>query len=140
LETLSPQQCLELLAQSNVGRLVYEDQQGPVAEPVNYVIAHDSIIFRAEGGRKREAMTQSRLAFEVDCIDDNWKSGWSVLARGEGCEVPLDEVPQLLHELREQRVGPPKPWASGIHKVWLRFTIDSLSGRRLGSEAAPLVF
>ena len=37
-------------------------------------------------------------------------------------------------------VDPPLPWASGIHKVWLRITISSLSGRRLGRETSPLGF
>jgi uncharacterized protein len=140
LEKLSRRECLELLRQQSVGRLVYHDGTGPVAEPVNYAVAGDTIIFRVEGGSKRQAMSQAVVAFEVDHIDGDHKAGWSVLARGVGQEVPVDEVTALLHELRQEGVDPPVPWASGIHNIWLRITVSTLSGRRLGRESSPLVF
>lgn len=140
LERLSRHQCLELLGQQSVGRLIYLDEIGPVAEPVNYAIADETIVFRIEGGSKRQAMSQPLLAFEVDHIDPDHKAGWSVIARGVGQEVPLDDVTVLLHELRQAGVDPPLPWASGIHNIWLKITIHTLSGRRLGRESSPLVF
>lgn len=140
LEELSRQQCLDLLAHETVGRLVYIDELGPVAEPVNYAIAGETIVVRVEGGSKREAVTQELLAFEVDHFDTDDNSGWSVVVRGPGREIPLEDVPALLHELRQTGVDPPLPWPSGIHKVWLRITVKSLSGRRLGQESSPLVF
>jgi nitroimidazol reductase NimA-like FMN-containing flavoprotein (pyridoxamine 5'-phosphate oxidase superfamily) len=140
LEKLSGPECLELLRQQSVGRLVYHDDTGPVAEPVNYAIAGDTILLRVEGGSKRQAMTQPVVAFEVDQIDSDHKAGWSVLARGVGQEVPLDDVAALLHQLRQAGVDPPLPWASGIHNIWLRITINTLSGRKLGRESSPVVF
>jgi uncharacterized protein len=140
LEKLSRPECLELLRQERVGRLVYYDDTGPVAEPVNYAIAGNTIVLRVEGGSKRQAMTQPVVAFEVDQLDGDHKGGWSVLARGAGEEVPLDNVAALLHELRQAGVDPPLPWASGIHNTWLRITINTLSGRRLGRDSSPLVF
>jgi uncharacterized protein len=138
LEELSRQECFELLRQEKVGRLVYIDDLGPIAEPVNYAVAGETIVLRVEGGGKRQAAAQGVLAFEVDRLDPDHKSGWSVIMRGPGREVPLDDVPALVHELRQMGVDPPLPWASGIHKVWLRITISSLSGRRLGRETSPL--
>ena len=140
IEKLSRHECLELLRQKTVGRLVYHDDAGPVAEPVNYAIVGDTIVFRVEGGSKRQAMTLPVVAFEVDQLDVDHKGGWSVLARGAGQEVPLDDVAALLHELRQSGVDPPLPWASGVHNVWLRITINTVSGRRLGRESSPLVF
>jgi uncharacterized protein len=140
LETLSPRECLELLAQHSVGRLVYQDEMGPVAEPVNYAIVGEDIVLRVEGGRKRQAVTQPLIAFEVDEIDADHKTGWSVIARGVGHELPIDDAAAVLHELRQAGVDPPLPWASGIHNVWLRIAINTLSGRRLEHEASPLVF
>jgi uncharacterized protein len=140
LEKLSRQECLELLGQQSVGRLIYFDEIGPIAEPVNYAMAGDAIVVRIDGGSKRQAVTQPVLAFEVDHIDPNHKAGWSVIARGAGQEVPLDDVAALLHQLRQARVDPPRPWASGIHNIWLRIRIHTLSGRRLGRESPPLVF
>ena len=140
LEELSRQECFDLLGQEKVGRLVYADDLGPVAEPVNYVVAGETIVLRVEGGSKRQAAAQAVLAFEVDHIDPDHKSGWSIIIRGPGQEVPFDDVPALVHELRQMGVDPPQPWAAGIHKVWLQITINSLSGRRLGPESSPLVF
>jgi hypothetical protein len=85
-------ECLELLGRQSVGRLAYHEEIGPVVEPVNYAIAADTIILRIEGGSKRQAMTQPLLAFEVDHIDPDNKTGWSVIARRVGQEVPLDHV------------------------------------------------
>ena len=140
LEKLSRQECLDLLGQQTVGRLIFHDEIGPVAEPVNYAIAADTIVLRIEGGRKHQAMTQPLLAFEVDDIEPDLKSGWSVIARGVGQEVALDDVAALLHELRQEGVDPPLPWASGIHNVWLKITIHTLSGRKLGRESSPVIF
>ncbi|HME77643.1 MAG TPA: pyridoxamine 5'-phosphate oxidase family protein, partial [Mycobacterium sp.] len=39
LEDLSPDECFRLLATARVGRLVYQDDLGPLAVPVNYAMA-----------------------------------------------------------------------------------------------------
>ena len=79
LEELSRQECFELLRQEKVGRLVYIDDLGPIAEPVNYAVAGETIVLRVEGGDKRQAAAQGVLAFEVDRLDPDHKSGWSVI-------------------------------------------------------------
>ena len=79
LEELSRQECFDLLRKEKVGRLVYIDDLGPVAEPVNYAVAGETIVLRVEGGGKRQAAAQAVLAFEVDHIDPEHKSGWSII-------------------------------------------------------------
>ena len=91
----------ELLRREKVGRLVYIDDLGPIAERVNYAVAEETIVLRVEGDGKRQAAAQTALAFEVDRLDPDHKSGWSVIMRGPGREVPLDDVPALVHELRQ---------------------------------------
>jgi nitroimidazol reductase NimA-like FMN-containing flavoprotein (pyridoxamine 5'-phosphate oxidase superfamily) len=137
LEHLSPEECLELLRAVRVGRLVYVDDDGPVAVPVNYALAGSDIVFRVEGGAKRAAMSQPMLAFEVDHIDEGEHSGWSVIVRGHGREVDLDDVPELLRHIDG---APPQPWAVGIHNVWLQLTPRSLTGRRLAAPKTAAVF
>jgi nitroimidazol reductase NimA-like FMN-containing flavoprotein (pyridoxamine 5'-phosphate oxidase superfamily) len=134
LEELSPEECFALLAGSHVGRLVYHDEIGPVAIPVNYALAGHDIVFRVEGGAKRAAMAEPTLAFEVDHIDESERSGWSVLVRGPGSEIEIDQVPALLHTLQRDF---PTPWALGVHNVWLRITPQVVSGRRLGALRSP---
>lgn len=50
LEDLSPDECFRLLAAAHVGRLVYQDDLGPLAVPVNYAMDGQDIVFRIEGG------------------------------------------------------------------------------------------
>jgi uncharacterized protein len=131
LEEISADECLALLGTGRIGRLVYSDDLGPVAVPVNYAMAGHRIVIRVGGGAKRRAMEQPLLAFEVDHIDDAEQAGWSVIARGAGQEVPADQVPSLLHILGRDF---PAPWASGVHNVWLVITPQILTGRRLGAQ------
>jgi nitroimidazol reductase NimA-like FMN-containing flavoprotein (pyridoxamine 5'-phosphate oxidase superfamily) len=137
LETLSPDECFALLGQASIGRLVYQDEDGPVAVPVNFAMAETDIVIRVEGGIKRTAMSQPLLAFEVDHIDDQERSGWSVVVRGAGREVELDCVPDLL---RRMKGHPPLPWAQGVHNVWLLITPHRVTGRRLGASRGSALF
>jgi len=131
LEEISAEECQALLATARIGRLVYSDDLGPVAVPVNYAMAGVRIVIRVGGGTKRRAMEQPMLAFEVDYVDEVERSGWSVIARGTGQEVPPDQVPDLLRVLGRDF---PAPWASGVHNVWLMITPQILTGRRLGVQ------
>jgi uncharacterized protein len=76
-------------------------------------------------------MQQPMLAFEVDHVDEDRESGWSVLVRGVGAEVDLELVPALL---RAMEGHPPTPWAAGIHNVWLQIVPHTVTGRRLGAK------
>lgn len=131
LVELSPQECFALLRRARVGRLLYEDAFGPVGVPVNYAMAGNNIIFRVEGGAKRAAMKQLTLAFEVDHIDEDRRTGWSVLVRGAGHEIPVERVPELLRRMRGHF---PAPWAAGVHNVWLELRPNVVTGRRLGAH------
>jgi nitroimidazol reductase NimA-like FMN-containing flavoprotein (pyridoxamine 5'-phosphate oxidase superfamily) len=128
LTVLDELECRRLLGQAQIGRLVYLDDDGPAAVPVNYAMAGGDVVIRVEGGVKQQAMCQPALAFEVDDIDVDERSGWSVLVRGTGREVAVEEVPDLLRRI-EGRL--PTPWADGVHNVWLVLTPERLTGRRL---------
>jgi hypothetical protein len=137
LQELSPELCAELLRTARVGRLVYVEDECPVAVPVNYAMSGNDIVIRVEGGAKQAAVAQPMLAFEVDSINEDERSGWSVLARGTAREVATDYVPDLLREIEGQ---PPLPWATGIHNVWLALTPQALTGKRLGAEHSANAF
>lgn len=129
LQELSAEECLGLLATASVGRLVYIDDLGPVAVPVNYALAGDNVVIRVEGGTKRLAMQQATLAFEVDRIDEEERSGWSVVVRGPGHEVAAEHLAGLIRAMDGHF---PAPWAFGVHNVWLEIEPRVLTGRRLG--------
>ena len=128
VDVLSTEQCHALLVGGGVGRFVYVDEVGPIALPVNYAVVADDILFRIEAASVLRLGVDHQVAFEVDQIDSDEHSGWSVLLRGQAREVPLEEVPSLLEVAGE---GFPKPWAAGIHNVWVRIQVQTVSGRRL---------
>ncbi len=136
LVDLTRDECFRLLATANVGRLVYQDERGPLAVPVNYAMDGHDIIFRVDGGAKRTAMQQRKLAFEVDHINEEQHSGWSVLVRGAGAEVSE-------YRRRVLKRRGPTPWAIGLHNVWLQIVPHSapgsVTGRRFGEEEYKLV-
>lgn len=136
LQALTEDECFALLREGRVGRLVYLDDLGPIAVPVNYAVADRGVIIRIEGGAKRAAAEQSRLAFEVDHIDEQERSAWSVIIRGPGREVPFDDLPELVHRMHGEA---PLPWASGIHNTWLEITAEITTGRRFGEFEKALI-
>ena len=121
LHELSSSECLELVAQKDVGRIAFwSEDEGPTVLPVNYVVDTDGIRFRTSPYAGAARVGGSLVAFEVDETDDFTESGWSVLLRGVA-EVLLGEQP-----------GPaPEPWAEGVRSVTVRVPATSISGRRV---------
>ena len=133
LEALSLDECYALLGQETVGRLVYVDDLGPAAVPVNFALAGHGIVFRSEDGSKIRGLRGKRdVAFEVDHIDKASRSGWSVLVRGTSEEVEFEH----LHELLGRIDGyVPLPWKKGVHNIWVVITPREVTGRRLANFA-----
>jgi uncharacterized protein len=131
IEELTAEECMTLLGRESVGRLAFIDPEGPLAVPVNFGLAGKRILFRLESDSHLRAAADGPVAFEVDHTDPETGSGWSVLARGIADEVVLDDVPGLLKLMD----GPPRPWAEGVHNVWVAITPRKVTGRRLTTRA-----
>ena len=125
LEILSEDECRDLLTSGTVGRVAYNDDQGPVVTPVNYSVNDGSVLLATspDGQLARHAPSQW-VALEVDEIDRDEHSGWSVLVRGRTEVVEYADLP-ASHQSR------PAPWAAGERTLYLRIAPASLSGRRL---------
>ncbi len=132
LDELSSDECFELLGQEMIGRIVFVDELGPAALPVNYVLAGRDIVFRSDGGSKIDALDDRPIAFEVDHVDGDTRSGWSVLLRGVAETVEIERVTELLAQIDG---GPPLPWKKGIHQVWVVVKAHTVAGRRLTDVA-----
>ncbi len=131
IEELTTEECMTMLGRESVGRLAFVDEEGPVAVPVNFALAGELVLFRLEHDSHLRAAVDGPVAFEADHTDPDTGSGWSVLVRGTAAEVDLDHVPELLRLMS----GPPRPWAEGIHNVWVSITPRKVTGRRLTSRA-----
>ena len=128
LVVLSRDECLELLASHEVGRLgVVVDDGQPVIFPVNYRLDGDRIVIRTNPGTKLSASALARVAFEIDAVDVGMHAGWSVVVKGFGEDISTAIDPRS-EELRALRL---ETWAPGDRMSWIRIVPTEITGRRL---------
>jgi nitroimidazol reductase NimA-like FMN-containing flavoprotein (pyridoxamine 5'-phosphate oxidase superfamily) len=129
LVTLDREDCERLLASQQIGRVaVNAPGWQPVIRPVNYRfdVSTRSIVFRSARGSKVTALLLSGVAaFEVDHIDEENETGWSVILSGAAGEV---ENP--AEQARLEQLGL-STWASGDQSCWVRIRAETISGRRI---------
>jgi uncharacterized protein len=133
MENLSRQQCFELLQKHPVklGRVAVAGPR-PIILPVNYALDGESVVFRTDPGTKfHAAVHKAFVAFEVDHIEAEWRTGWSVLIRGQAAVV---EDPQTMERLRNL---PLVPWAEGAKDNFVRIEGTLVSGRTLAGTGVP---
>jgi nitroimidazol reductase NimA-like FMN-containing flavoprotein (pyridoxamine 5'-phosphate oxidase superfamily) len=127
LLVLPREECLQLLASHRFGRLAVA-MDAPVIRPVNYVFDEPSegVAFRTADGSKFHAMlVNGNAAFEIDGIDPDARTGWSVIIVGMAEEVTN---PRELRRL--DRMGL-EVWTPGPKAHWMRIRAWSVSGRRI---------
>ena len=81
LRQLGPDQCLELLASCQVGRVGTSVGALPVILPVNYVVFDHGVL------SARHPAPSVVVAFEADAYDPDGSAGWSVLLVGKANEI-----------------------------------------------------
>lgn len=133
LRELSDDECRALISSGVVGRVAMCTPSGPQIVPVNYSVWNDSIVFRTSPYSTLGMQTwPAQLAFEVDHIDTEHGSGWSVVATGSARRV---EDSQTLSAIR--READPRPWAEGSRLLYIRLAWTSLTGRQIGVSGKP---
>jgi nitroimidazol reductase NimA-like FMN-containing flavoprotein (pyridoxamine 5'-phosphate oxidase superfamily) len=126
LEVLSPEECLALAGSVPIGRIVFTERALPAVQPVNFVLDGGCVVIRTTEGTKLAAATrQAIVAFEVDEIDSDTRSGWSVtlVGRAETVRDPVEYA--RLDRLRL------RSWAPGNRHRFIRIRPEFVSGRRL---------
>lgn len=121
IEEIDARQCWELLTGEQVGRIGVAVRGRPEIFPVNYSLdASESVIIRTALGTKLEAAVNHHVVFEVDRIDSELLTGWSVVVHG------------IAHQTGRVREGakPLKPWRDDTPYL-LRIAALSISGRRI---------
>lgn len=128
---LSRDECLDLLAGHHFGRLaVIGAGETPVIRPVNYVFdaSSQAVVFRTARGSKLHALLQAATAaFEIDEIDEQTRTGWSVIITGVA-----EEVTRSVDVERLARLGL-EPWVPGPKPHWMQVRAWAVTGRRLTS-------
>ena len=93
LEVLSEDQCRELLASRNLGRITFPLGDETEIFPINYAIDGVIVVFRTAHGTKLAQVMASRVSFEIDewnaAEKVGWSWGWAVLF---GVLVALQQI------------------------------------------------
>ena len=129
LEHLSRQECLRLVGQVPLGRIVYTRQALPAVELVNFALHDGDIVIRTDSGGKLAAATRGAVvAFEADSMDLAAHAGWSVTVVGYSRAVTDSEEILRLVQTGLQ------PWAPGERDHFIRISPEIVNGRRLGTQ------
>lgn len=124
---LDRQECLRLLAQVPVGRIVYTRQALPAVLPVNFCLDDDgAVLLRTSAASELVlAIDGTVVAFEADEVDAVAHAGWSVIVTGQAAVV----THPAEHE-RLLRTGP-RSWVSWPEEVFVRIEPELVTGRAL---------
>lgn len=121
-------ECLNLLGLARVGRVVFMDDEGPLALPVNFRMDGETVLFRVSPSSDMcMRLNDANVSFQVDRLDDFHQTGWSVLVRGRSSYVESEDLPK-------QQSTRPVPWAEGFRSTYVRIRPTQISGRRLTDD------
>jgi uncharacterized protein len=126
-QSLSREQCLALVASVPIGRVVYTDQALPAVVLMNFVLDGDEVVIHTGSGSPLAAAIRNAVvAFQVDDLDSDATTGWSVTITGQAHLVDGGEEATRLARL------PLCSWAPTKNGQFLRIPARHVAGRRLG--------
>jgi nitroimidazol reductase NimA-like FMN-containing flavoprotein (pyridoxamine 5'-phosphate oxidase superfamily) len=130
LVVLSRPECLALLRADRVGRVVFSERALPAVLPVTYaVLGEDIVLATTSGSRLAQAALGGVLAFEVDHLDPDTRTGWSVVVTGLAVQV--------IEPVEQSRVRSVlDSWAPGRLDLLLRLPSTVVTGRRIEADVA----
>jgi nitroimidazol reductase NimA-like FMN-containing flavoprotein (pyridoxamine 5'-phosphate oxidase superfamily) len=128
---LSEAECKQLLAEHTAGRVGFMAPDGPQILPVTYQYRNGSVIFRTSpAGALSGLVRRASVAFEIDGIDEQPHSGWSVLVLGFAEAMAHDYLLMSAWETG------PVPWADGIRNLFIEIKPRKISGRSVRARSA----
>lgn len=128
LSDLTSAECAEFLALSWMGRLGVIVDDHPEIFPVNHAFdpVTGDIAFPSRSGTKlATAIAAPWVAYEVDGVDGDDGSGWSVLVIGRAEELTDQHEIDKMIRLRKAR------WALSEKSHWLVIRPVRVTGRRI---------
>jgi nitroimidazol reductase NimA-like FMN-containing flavoprotein (pyridoxamine 5'-phosphate oxidase superfamily) len=123
--------CWELLASEEVARVAWAGPDGVAIVPVNYVVGDGALWFRTQPytalGRQCGG---GRVAVEVDHLDRETRSAWSVVVVGTAEPVDGREVPDGLLDIQV--------WPADVRNLYVRIEPVEVTGRRVSGRRTAL--
>jgi nitroimidazol reductase NimA-like FMN-containing flavoprotein (pyridoxamine 5'-phosphate oxidase superfamily) len=133
LEHLSPAECWRLVALTPVGRIGVLHDSAPEIYPVNHAVDEGAVVFRTDPGSKWRGLLRSpAVCFEVDGLDAEHETGWSVLIKGRAVEVRDPDEIRRLDELGLRN------WVLSERRHWVRIVPEVVTGRRIWNRVTGL--
>ena len=131
LERLAEPECMALLADRGMGRLVFTSRYGPTALPVMYKMDEGAFVLGTWDRvfdvdlRTGIAYADYQVAVEVDQVDPQAHEGWIVLARGAAhhLDTEAERAPFIDAGL--------EPWVENVPAHFIRVSPTDLFGVRL---------
>lgn len=131
LEVLGEDDCRRLLPTATIGRLAFTEGALPTIQPVSFGVLGDQIVIPTRTGSKVAVASRGAVvAFEVDSVDPDARTGWNVTVVGPSRVVVGSEVAAL------DALGL-SPWAPASDRCYVAVAIQIIRGRRIRSELAP---
>ena len=121
------EECERLLGQHTVGRVAWNAPDGPQLLPVNYAYYNKTVVFRTMAyGVMSQLARRTNVAFEIDGVDEDARTGWSVQVRGTA-----ERVMQAYDLVELWTKTGPVPWAAGERTLHIAITPRTLAGREI---------
>lgn len=129
---LTQAECEQHLAQQHAGRVAWTAADGPMVLPISYEMHLGQVSFRTSPYGVLSCLVEpTNVAFEIDDIDMEAGTGWSVLVRGRARAVTSTYTLSNLWKL-EGIV----PWATGTRNLFITIEPRSISGRQVRAPYA----
>ena len=107
VEVLGLDECWELLAHDELGRLAYRLVDEVHIVPLNYVVDDRTLLIRTASGNKLlAAALHSDVALEIDWHDE--RTAWSVVVRGRLHRLGEAEAHRLDNRSQQPWIDTPK--------------------------------
>jgi len=130
LEHMDAYECRTLLASHSVGRVAYTEHALPAIRPVNYTLHGTHIVLRTNADGLAARLDGQVVAFEIDEVDTENRSGWSVVVTGTA------RVLREPSELLRLDMTVEASWAGPDHTTAVCITPGQMTGRRIRADAA----
>jgi nitroimidazol reductase NimA-like FMN-containing flavoprotein (pyridoxamine 5'-phosphate oxidase superfamily) len=129
LEVLDREQCLGLLLNAAVGRLVFTEHALPAVRPVDFRWWRGDVVIRIADPAVLVAASGNRVvAFQTDELDAGLHCGWSVTVVGRSQVITdVDDLIELSRIFSRPRSG-------GRRDYFVRIRTENVTGRMLRPE------
>jgi uncharacterized protein len=131
-DILDRDEAISLVGRRGVCRVVFTVDALPAVLPLNYTVDAGTVVLSTTSGSRLAAAAAGRvIAVQVDDLDRESRTGWSVVITGVAELIPGGPEWERLRRLVDQ-------WVPPRDDVGIRLPMTIVTGRRLAPRAPQL--